>query len=146
MSNKNRNKSIDLFVTNASVLKYLPLIKSKKIVLNILNHFNIRSAHIEIVYLNDDDIRFMNNQYLKHDYITDVISFELGEDDFIDGEIYIGVQRAAEQAAQYKVSLNNELLRLIAHGTLHILGFDDDNEEKRDFMNKMETDFIKQMK
>ena len=87
-------------------------------------------------------MRELNRQYLGHDYDTDVLSFSL-EDDIIDGEVYISIPKAKEQAKDYGVSLENELLRLSAHGTLHLAGYDDNTKEAKEQMHNFENKYIR---
>jgi len=86
----------------------------------------------------------LNNEYLQHDYYTDVITFSLNEDDTkeIDGEIYICVDVAEEQAKEYKVSLSNELSRLAIHGLLHLCGYGDKTDEEQKLMRSLENKYL----
>lgn len=128
------------FVNNSS-LKYLQSKRIKQTVMNVLIGEEIFNAEINIIALNDENIHVMNNEYLKHDYPTDVISFKIEEDPIL-GEVYIGVQTAEEQAKEYNVSLTNEMMRLAAHGTLHIIGYEDDTEQKKKVMHELENKYI----
>ncbi|MBK7986366.1 MAG: rRNA maturation RNase YbeY [Ignavibacteria bacterium] len=83
----------------------------------------------------------MNRKFLQHDYPTDVITFPL-EDNPLEGEIYISIDTAIEQARDYNVSVAQELMRLAAHGTLHLIGYDDSTDEERARMSELETLYI----
>lgn len=74
--------------------------------------------------------------------MTDVISFDLGENGIIDGEIYISVDRARIQARRYKISLEREIVRLIVHGVLHLSGWDDASRSEKLRMRKRENVLI----
>jgi probable rRNA maturation factor len=128
-------------VFNSSGTRFLPKAKVEQAVRKALKSEGKSQAEINIVYLDDDEIHELNKKYLKHDYVTDVISFQLGEDK-IEGEIYIGTGKAKEQAGEYKVSLTKELMRLAVHGVLHMIGFDDYTEENRKEMFYLETKYI----
>jgi rRNA maturation RNase YbeY len=67
----------------------------------------------------------MNREYLRHRGSTDVISFTLEEGPPLEGEVYVNLDRAREQAAFYRVPEQEEITRLVVHGTLHLLGYDD---------------------
>jgi rRNA maturation RNase YbeY len=84
----------------------------------------------------------MNRTYLRHDYATDVISFPLGEGDAVEGELYVNLDRARVQARRYGVSPTRELMRLVIHGTLHLVGFDDGREEERERMRMREDQYL----
>ncbi len=113
---------------------------------NVLNHFKVTSATINLILVDDEQILEMNKQYLCHNYITDVISFNLSESkDEIIGEVYICLQQAQRQAKEYQVTFKNEILRLAIHGILHIFGFTDSKLEEKNKMTKMEDFFLKQI-
>jgi rRNA maturation RNase YbeY len=127
--------------TNTTNHKRLQYKKIRKAVENVLRGEKINEADISIVFMNNDDIRDINNRYLKHDWETDVISFPLDENP-LTGEIYIGLEVACEQAKEYKVSLTNELSRLAIHGVLHIIGYDDSTDIDRENMTKLENKYL----
>jgi rRNA maturation RNase YbeY len=101
---------------------------------------------VTFVFLDNAAMRKMNKKFLNHDYPTDVISFDLSTSRDIEGEVYIGLGQAASQAKEYGVPLSNEILRLAAHGFLHILGYDDFSPKKRFAMLKRGDDYIAQLK
>ncbi len=101
---------------------------------------------VSFVFLDNAAMRKMNKEFLNHDYPTDVISFDLSTGRDIEGEVYIGIDQAAAQAKEYGVPFSNEILRLAAHGFLHILGYDDHTPEKRFTMLKLGDDYIAQLK
>ncbi len=131
----------NLKVFNSSSIRFLPIKSVKKSIETLLLDYKISEATISFIYMDNNEIQEINKQYLEHDYPTDVITFSL-EDDKIDGEIYIGAQIAKEQAGEYKVSIKNEVLRLAVHGTLHLLGYDDNTDEKRLEMHQLENKYI----
>ncbi len=147
---------LNINIYNSSSLKYLPKKKIKRVVENVLSGEGIENAEISLIFAGDDLIRDLNKKYLQHDYPTDVIAFALEEKEIeyefeieneiekiIDGEIYIGVEVAKEQAEEYCVSLTNEIKRLAAHGTLHLAGYDDSTAELREQMRHLEDKYIK---
>lgn len=88
-------------------------------------------VEISLALLGDDDIRDLNDRFLGHDRPTDVIAFTLGEDAERVGDVYIGVDQARRQAAEHGIPLDQELVRLAVHGTLHVLGHDHPDGEDR---------------
>lgn len=84
----------------------------------------------------------LNINYLSHDYSTDVLTFDFIEEDEINGEIYINVLIAEQNATDNSVSLENEIQRLIIHGTLHLIGIDDATEELRNEMHELENLYL----
>lgn len=81
------------------------------------------AAEISVTLLDDDDIRALNRSYLDRDRATDVLAFALGASPLL-GDVYVGLDRAREQAAENGIPLEEELVRLAIHGTLHVLGHD----------------------
>lgn len=95
---------------------------------------SIEQAEISVALLGDAEIRELNARHLGHDWVTDVISFALWQpgDPVVVGDIYIGAGQAERQALDEGVSLEEELVRLVVHGTLHVTGMDhpDDAEAR----------------
>ena len=83
------------------------------------------AATVNVVFIDDRECERINRKYLGRRGSTDVISFPLGEGTAIEGEVYVNLDRAKKQAGEYGVSWGNEVLRLVIHGTLHLLGYDD---------------------
>jgi len=125
---------------------------SKDIVIHttrwILDKLNFNSnAYIAFILVDDKKITELNRIYLKKNIATDVLAFDLtdNEDVNLEGEIYISLDRIVEQASEYRVTFNQELIRLVAHGVLHLLGYKDDSEEEKSIMSSFEDDAIKAM-
>ena len=130
-------------VFNDSASKYLPDKAIREVIGRVFEGENISDAEVNVIFLNDEAIHELNKKYLTHDYATDVISFSLSDEaGKIEGEIYISVDTAFLQAKEYKVSLRNELMRLSAHGALHLAGYDDNTNERRSQMSGLETKYI----
>ena len=133
----------EIRIFNSSSLRFLPKKKVTEAVKRVLKEENINTASINIIFLDDNEIRKMNNKFLRHDYPTDVISFNFDEDE-LAGEIYIGAETAKRQANEYNVSLTNEIKRLSVHGALHLIGYDDASDEERLKMRELENKYIKE--
>jgi len=92
---------------------------------HVLRAEGVAAAEISVALVSDDEIAALNRQYLSHEGPTDVISFHLhdrGEPPL--GDVYVGVEQAARQAAGFGASVADEVLRLAVHGTLHVLGYE----------------------
>ncbi len=96
----------------------------REAVLHALAEEGVESAEISVTMLADDGIRAMNRDYLSTDRTTDVIAFSLGDGTGVIGDVYVGLELAARQAGELGVDLDEELVRLAIHGTLHVLGYD----------------------
>ncbi len=99
---------------------------------------------LSIIFCSDEYLLQMNIQHLEHDYYTDVITFDNSEPNSktIDGEIYISLDRVKENATQFTEPFKKEVLRIIAHGVLHLLGFGDKTPTEKSEMTKAENDFL----
>ena len=83
-----------------------------------------------------------NKTYLNHDYSTDIITFDNSENKKISGDIVISIERVKENSKKYKVKLEDELRRVMAHGLLHLLGYDDKNEKEKKRIRKKENYYL----
>lgn len=128
-------------VTNATSSRYRGKAAMIASVTKALRAQKVKHASVDIILLDDRSIRTLNRQYLKHDRATDVITFPM-EDSPLYGEIYISLDTARQQAADYGVTLTNELCRLAVHGALHLCGFDDATDEERAIMHRLENRYI----
>ena len=99
----------------------------------------------EVVYafFNDTDLKLLNNKHLNHDYFTDVISFNDSKGTVLNGNIAISIDRVKENAERYKASFNDELLRVMVHGLLHFMGYNDSSEKETQQMRDKEDDNLK---
>lgn len=87
---------------------------------------------LDYVFCSDDYLHKINVEYLNHDTYTDIITFDLGEptDDAISGEIYISIDRVKENAQIHESRYKDELLRVVSHGLLHLIGYPDKSEQE----------------
>lgn len=130
-------------VINNSDYERLPVKSVKQSIMNVFAGEGIADYDVNVIYVNSDYITELNEEYLKHEGDTDVITFTLNEEDEeLMGEIYICVQVAERQAKDYKVSLRNELNRLSTHGALHLCGYDDNTDELRKAMSQLEDKYM----
>ena len=98
-------------------------------------------GELNFVFCSDEFLLGMNKQYLNHDTYTDIITFDYSKEDKnlpISGDIYISVDRVRENAAKFNVAFENELHRVIIHGTLHLLGYADKTKTAKEEMRKQE--------
>ena len=84
---------------------------------------------ISFIFCNDDYLHQINMEYLKHDTLTDIISFDYSDGSIISGDIFISIERVKDNATTYNVSFKTELLRVLSHGILHFLGYKDKTKE-----------------
>jgi rRNA maturation RNase YbeY len=99
------------------------------------------ASSVSVILVSDEELLEMNRRFLEHDYLTDVITFPL-EEEPLEGEIYISLDRAREQAAEAGVGLYVEVERLAIHGALHLVGYDDATPEERERMRLLEDKYL----
>jgi probable rRNA maturation factor len=99
----------------------------------VLSAEGVEAGRLSVALVGDESIAALHRDYLGHDGPTDVISFALhGPGQPLVGDVYVGAEQAARQAAEWGVPLEVELLRLAIHGTLHVLGYDHPEGEDRE--------------
>jgi probable rRNA maturation factor len=98
----------------------------------VLRAEGIQEAEISVALLGDEEMAALNREYLDHEGTTDSIAFALYEDGEAPlGDVYVGVEQAARQAAEFGATPAEEVLRIAIHGTLHVLGYDHPGGEER---------------
>ena len=95
-------------------------------------------SSLNYIFCSDEYLLTINKDYLNHDYYTDIITFDYSAEQVVSGDIYISIDRVADNAKEFHVSFEEELMRVIAHGCLHLLGYKDKTEEEQTLMTKKE--------
>ena len=103
-----------------------------------------RLGDISIIFCSDQYILDVNRKYLNHDYYTDIITFDYCEGDLLSGDLFISIDSVRENAAFYGTAFENELNRVIVHGVLHLIGYDDHAEEEIAQMRSKEDFYLLQ--
>jgi len=98
------------------------------------------------IFSNDEYILEINRKYLKHDYYTDIITFDYSSKPIISGDIFISIDRVKENSEHYNVSFDYELLRILIHGILHLLGYKDKTDDEKMLMTSKEEECLKLFK
>jgi probable rRNA maturation factor len=100
------------------------------------------AGDLVFIVTTDEELLKINREFLKRDYLTDVIAFNYSWDKVVEGEIYVSYETVRENSRQYGVPLIEELVRVIIHGVLHLCGYDDSTEELQEIMRKKEDEWI----
>jgi rRNA maturation RNase YbeY len=100
--------------------------------------FQKRVGDVTYIFCSDPKILEINNEYLSHDYYTDIITFDYSEGDTISGDLFISIDTVRSNATKFAVSYEEELYRVMIHGILHLCGIDDKTPDARQKMHECE--------
>ena len=119
----------------------------KELAQSVLLSNNYNNVNLSIILSNRVYLNKLKKKYLDLDYYTDVIAFNLSDNnDCLEGEIYVSIDDVKENAMIFKQSYNNELKRIIVHGVLHLIGYDDTSEKEIEIMKELENKYIDKFK
>ena len=114
-----------------------------KLLSNLKSDLRLDISFLAINFIKSSVLITINKEYLKHDYYTDVITFNYAKKkNVIDGEILISYEDARLNAKRYRATYSKELARLVVHGVLHLLNFNDNNKKNKNIMKQMENKLI----
>lgn len=102
---------------------------------------NNELGDLNLIFCSDEYLLDMNKTHLNHDYYTDIITFDY-TDEVVSGDLFISYDRVVENANDNNVTVNNELNRVVVHGTLHLLGYGDNSEEEAVIMRELEDKYL----
>ena len=113
---------------------------------SVLNSQKITKAEITFIFASDALLAELKSKYFNKDHYTDVIAFRLNEynEKLVEGEIYISLPRAKENAKIFEQPYEKEITRLIVHGCLHLIGFKDKTRVEKKIMTRLEDDILNQ--
>jgi rRNA maturation RNase YbeY len=114
-------------------------------IINVISEEGCILDEINYIFCDDVFLLKLNVEYLNHDTLTDIISFDNSIGKIIQGDIFISVERVADNAKDFNVSLQEELHRVMVHGVLHFCGYKDKSESESMLMRQKENYYIKQL-
>ncbi|MDR0825269.1 MAG: rRNA maturation RNase YbeY [Prevotella sp.] len=124
----------------------LPSIKKREIsnwIKSVAASYEKKTGDIAFIFCTDEKILEVNNQYLQHDYYTDIITFDYSENNTISGDIFISLDTVKSNSEQFDTRYVEELHRIIIHGILHLCGIDDKGPGEREHMTECENQALK---
>ena len=140
-----KDKSI-LFFSEESSFKIKNERIVKKWILNTINEYNRNIHQINIIFCSDQYLKKINSDFLNHDYYTDIITFNNSDaPDTIATDIFISIDRIKDNSIIHKVTFNSELHRVIIHGILHLLDYNDKTSQERMEMCKAENKYLSKL-
>jgi rRNA maturation RNase YbeY len=117
-------------------------LKNKRKIVNwikrIVSSYGKSAGEISIIFTSDNYILEINNQYLNHNYFTDIITFDYSTKSVIEGDIFISVDTVLSNSKKFHTSFKEEILRVIIHGVLHLIGFKDKTAKEKSEMRRNE--------
>ena len=121
--------------------------KVSSIIKHILESEGVRNGKITLIFGSDELLSDLKKKYFNKNHLTDVIAFRLNENDETDleGEIYISLPRSVENAAKFNEPFDRELGRLLVHGGLHLMGYEDESKNDKKAMTEKENKYLDQI-
>ena len=119
-------------------------LKLKSLAKAVLTEEGVAQSEINIIFVDDSYIIKLNQEFLNKNETTDVISFNLEESDsdFLEGEVYANADQIKRQAEEYEVTFQNELHRIVIHGVLHLIGYNDHTPLEKKNMTEKENHYL----
>lgn len=101
---------------------------------------------INIIFCTDEHLLSINQEHLKHDYLTDIITFDYTVDSRISGDLYVSIERIKENASAFNISLYQEVYRIVIHGIMHLCGYKDKTKKDAILMRQQEEKCLLQLR
>ncbi len=135
---------ISVRVFNVSKRRVIAAHETISLARGVLSSEKRKKAAVNIIYIDDRAMIRLNSAYLRHRRTTDVLSFPLSEHprQLLEGEVYVNLDQARRQAIEHRVTLKNEAARLVIHGVLHLLEYDDIRAEDKREMTRLEERYL----
>ena len=111
----------------------------------LINNELKEPGDVSVVFCSDTYLLEMNQKYLEHDYFTDVITFDYVEGNLISGDLFISLDRIRDNAGRFNTAFIEELYRVVFHGVLHLVGYNDKSEEEIRVMREKENYYLQKV-
>ena len=134
---------IDIKVFNSFEKIAINDLSVEKLARKILSEKSLNDkAVISIIFCDNKTLNNFKIKYFDEDVFTDIVTFKIEDKPFLEAELYISTEMAIENAKEFKVSLDNEIIRLISHGILHLIGYDDRNNSSSKKMFSVQEEIV----
>tara|TARA_Y100001949_G_scaffold156047_1_gene144662 strand:- start:39 stop:476 length:438 start_codon:yes stop_codon:yes gene_type:complete len=134
---------IDIKVFNSFEKIAINDLSVEKLARKILSEKSLNNkAVISIIFCDNKTLNNFKIKYFDEDVFTDIVTFKIEDKPFLEAELYISTEMAIENAKEFKVSLDNEIIRLISHGILHLIGYDDRNNSSSKKMFSVQEEIV----
>jgi probable rRNA maturation factor len=119
-------------------------LKTKKWIKNTSFSEGYDVSQLNYIFCSDEYLLEINKQYLDHDYFTDIITFDNSEEDKqLEGDIYVSVDRVRDNAETFHTDFDSEMRRVLIHGLLHLVGYEDSSEALKTAMRAKEDEYLR---
>ena len=116
--------------------------KVSKWINDVIKLHQKKVGNVSYIFCSNQYILELNQQYLNHNYFTDIITFDYCYDNIVEGDIFISIDTVLDNSHRFKTNFNDELLRVIIHGVLHLVGFSDKTAKQQKQMRVLEDEAL----
>lgn len=116
--------------------------KVSKWINDVIKSHQKKVGNVSYIFCSNQYILELNQQYLNHNYFTDIITFDYCYDNKVEGDIFISIDTVLDNSHRFKTNFNEELLRVIIHGVLHLVGFSDKTAKQQKHMRVLEDEAL----
>ena len=135
-------KKVNYYFEGVSeITKILP---KKSWILGCIKKENKSALKIDFIFCSDAYLNKLNKKHFQHNALTDVITLDYSTKEHLVGDVFISTERVKENAETYKITLENEISRVMIHGVLHLIGYKDKSSEEKKIMRKKENKYLEQ--
>jgi len=107
-----------------------------------LESHQLHPGALSFIFTSNERLKLMNQEFLNHNYFTDVITFDYSEGNCVSGDVFISIEQVRLNAREYEVSVEEEQRRVMIHGVLHLMGYADASDEEKKIMREKENEAL----
>jgi|SRR5690606_3850977 len=134
---------VDFFFEDINQFKVPKPIRTRRWIRSVIRKEKRTLSHLNFIFCSDEYLLSINQQYLRHNTFTDIITFDNSEEPMtIEGDIFISIERVRENADTRQIAFEDELNRVMVHGVLHLIGYKDKSNDDKALMRKKEDAYL----